>query len=208
VLTISRLSRWSIAYYEKTANEAKQAAMDRQAAGGELGEYYSEADTRAPTWIVAGDSSYVAELSGLSSAAVAGGFAHGDEVSAWLDEGIAPNGSSGRAFTKGSVHGFDLTFAAPKRVSLLRALTSGINEKVVAEAHIRAVNAAMDYLHQHAGYTRVHNPVTGKKDLQRLPGLWGSPTSTRRRGAGTGCRPARAHRQRLGRPIKRRLNAH
>ena len=29
----------------------------------------------------------------------------------------------------------------------------------------------MEYLHRHAGYTRVHNPVTGKKDLQRLPGL-------------------------------------
>ena len=29
----------------------------------------------------------------------------------------------------------------------------------------------MAYLHQHAGYTRVHNPLTGKKDLQRLPGL-------------------------------------
>ena len=28
----------------------------------------------------------------------------------------------------------------------------------------------MDYLHQHAGYTRVHNPLTGQKDLQRLPG--------------------------------------
>ncbi len=29
----------------------------------------------------------------------------------------------------------------------------------------------MTYLHQHAGYTRVHNPLTGDKDLQRLPGL-------------------------------------
>ena len=29
----------------------------------------------------------------------------------------------------------------------------------------------MEYLHQHAGYTRVHNPITGNKDLQRLPGL-------------------------------------
>ena len=28
----------------------------------------------------------------------------------------------------------------------------------------------MAYLHQHAGYTRVHNPLTGQKDLQRLPG--------------------------------------
>jgi hypothetical protein len=57
VLTISRLSRWSIAYYEKTANEAKQAAMDRRAAGGGLGEYYSEGDTRVPTWVVPGTRS-------------------------------------------------------------------------------------------------------------------------------------------------------
>ena len=29
----------------------------------------------------------------------------------------------------------------------------------------------MEYLTAHAGYTRVHNPVTGEKDLVRLPGL-------------------------------------
>lgn len=47
MLTISRLGRWSINYYEKTANEAKSAAMDRQSANGGLGEYYSEnADPR------------------------------------------------------------------------------------------------------------------------------------------------------------------
>ena len=38
-------------------------------------------------------------------------------------------------------------------------------------AHVRAVDAAMTYLHEHAGYTRVHNPLTGTKDLERLPGL-------------------------------------
>jgi hypothetical protein len=114
LLTISRLSRWSIAYYEKTANEAKQAAMDRQAAGGGLGEYYSEGDTRMPTWIVAGDAARVAELTGLGGAALAGGCADGDLATAWLDDGIAPNRATGRVFTKGSVHGFDLTFAAPK----------------------------------------------------------------------------------------------
>ncbi|SBS77468.1 ATP-dependent exoDNAse (Exonuclease V) alpha subunit-helicase superfamily I member-like protein [uncultured Mycobacterium sp.] len=171
MLTISRLSRWSIAYYEKTANEAKQSAMDRQAANGGLGEYYSEGDTRVPTWMVAGDAARVAELTGLSESAVAGGFAEGDDATVWLDDGIAPNGASGRAFTKESVHGFDLTFAAPKSVSLVRALTNDIAEKAVSEAHTRAVAAALDYLHQHAGYTRVHNPLTGKKDLQRLPGL-------------------------------------
>ncbi|WP_373145944.1 MobF family relaxase [Mycobacterium marinum] len=173
MLTISRLSRWSIAYYENTANEAKQSAMDRHAAGGGLGEYYSEADTRVPTWIVSGDAARVAELTGLTGAAVAGGFADGQLATAWLDNGIAPNGAGGRALTKESVHGFDLTFAAPKSVSLVRALTSDINEKVVAEAHMRAVKAALDYLHQHAGYTRVHNPLTGNKDLIGLPGLVG-----------------------------------
>jgi conjugative relaxase-like TrwC/TraI family protein len=173
MLTISRLSRWSIAYYEKTANDAKQAAMDRETAGGGLGEYYSEGDTRAPTWIVVGDAARVAELTGLSGAAVAGGFVDSEAATAWLDDGIAPNRAAGRPFGKASVHGFDLTFAAPKSVSLLRALTTDVNDKVVAEAHMRAVHAAMDYLHQHAGYTRVHNPVTGKKDLQRLPGLVG-----------------------------------
>ena len=122
MLTISRLRRWSIAYYEKTANEAKQAAMDRQAAGGGLGEYYTEGDTRVPTWIVAGDADRVAELTGLSGAALTGGFADGDVATAWLDDGIAPNQATGQAFTEKSVHGFDLTFAAPKSVSLLRAL--------------------------------------------------------------------------------------
>lgn len=29
----------------------------------------------------------------------------------------------------------------------------------------------MEYLAAHAGYTRVHNPVTGQKDLVKLPGL-------------------------------------
>jgi conjugative relaxase-like TrwC/TraI family protein len=78
---------------------------------------------------------------------------------------------AGRGFTKGSVHGFDLTFAAPKSVSLLRALTDDIADKAMQAAHARAITAAMTYLHQHAGYTRVHNPLTGAKDVQRLPGL-------------------------------------
>ena len=65
----------------------------------------------------------------------------------WLDDGQAPNGATGRAFTDKSVHGFDLTFAAPKSVSLLRALTDDIAEKVLAAAHTKAVHAAMAYLH-------------------------------------------------------------
>jgi conjugative relaxase-like TrwC/TraI family protein len=173
VLTISRLTRWSIRYYNDTADTAKQAGRDRQAANGGLGEYYSEADTRIPTWIITGDRVSVADLCGLDGAALAGGAVDTAVAEAWLDDGIAPNGEQGRAFTARSVHGFDLTFAAPKSVSLVRALTDEVAEKVLAAAHEKAIQAAMAYLHEHAGYTRVHNPVTGMKDLQRLPGLVG-----------------------------------
>ncbi len=173
MLTISRLSRWSINYYNDTARQAAQDSLDRQRANGGLGEYYSEGDTRAPTWLIAGDAARTVELVGLDGRAADGGTADPDVVQRWLDDGIAPNGQAGRAFTKGSVHGFDLTFAAPKSVSLLRALTDDRAEKAMRAAHQRAITAAMTYLHQHAGYTRVHNPVTGMKDLQRLSGLVG-----------------------------------
>jgi conjugative relaxase-like TrwC/TraI family protein len=126
-----------------------------------------------PTWIVVGDTAAVGELTGLDAAALHGGFADTAVAARWLDDGIAPNGASGRAFTTGSVHGFDLTFAAPKSVSLLRALTDDIGEKTMLGAHQKGIDAAMTYLHQHAGYTRMHNPLTGKKDLLRLPGLVG-----------------------------------
>ena len=43
--------------------------------------------------------------------------------------------------------------------------------KAIADAHTTALAEAMEYLAAHAGYTRVHNPHTGEKDLVRLPGL-------------------------------------
>ena len=43
--------------------------------------------------------------------------------------------------------------------------------KAAVDAHNTAGREALEYLHTHAGYTRVHNPVTGMKDLVRLPGL-------------------------------------
>jgi hypothetical protein len=96
VLTISRLSLWSIAYYEKTANEAKQATMDRKSAGGGLGEYYSEGDTRVPTWMVAGDAVKVGELTGLTCAALASGFVDGERPRGSTRES-PPTGPGGAA---------------------------------------------------------------------------------------------------------------
>jgi conjugative relaxase-like TrwC/TraI family protein len=169
VLTISRLSRWSIRYYNATADEAGHAAT--LSSSGGLGEYCSDDDTRVPTWIVVGDTEIVRAATGLGGAALDGGHADTSTAARWLDDGTAPNGATGRTFTQKSVHGFDLVFAAPKSVSLLRALTDDVAEKVMANAHASAVKEAMMYLHAHAGYTRVHNAITGEKDIQRLPGL-------------------------------------
>jgi len=61
--------------------------------------------------------------------------------------------------------------AAPKSLSLLRAYGDDVVQKAVLDAHNTGVREAMEYIHTHAGYTRVHNNITGRKDLQRLPGL-------------------------------------
>lgn len=146
--------------------------MDRRSANGGLGEYYTEGETRGAVWMVAGDAERAAGLVGLRAEQRAGGVADLDAVARWLDDGVAPNGASGRRFAERHNHGFDLTFCAPKSVSVLRALdTGGVVAKAVVEAHSAGIAAALEYLHRHAGYTRVHNPETGMKDLVRLPGL-------------------------------------
>lgn len=172
VLTIAKLGRWSVSYYVDTAREATAAARDDRARNGGLGEYYSESETRMPTWLVAGEEPIrAAELVGLTRGDALGGDADLDVVTRWLDDGVAPCGEVGRAFRAGSVHGFDLTFCAPKSMSLLRALGDDVTDKAVADAHAYAIGEAMKYLAEHAGYTRVHNPHTGRKDLVRLPGI-------------------------------------
>jgi conjugative relaxase-like TrwC/TraI family protein len=172
VLTISKLKRWSINYYIDTARAAESAGHDSARAGGGLGEYYCEHETRTPTWLLTGDTHTVAKSVGLTDAQRAGGKADAELVARWLDDGIAPNGARGRAFGQRGVHGFDLTFCAPKSVSLVRALRADdVVAKAIADAHTTALSEAMEYLAAHAGYTRVHNPHTGRKDLARLPGL-------------------------------------
>ena len=137
MLTIARLTKYSIKYYNDTADAPKQAAMDRQQANGGLAEYYSEGETRIPTWLVVGDKQLISHATGLTDAELEGGDANTDDVRIWLDDGQSPNGKASREFTDNSVHGFDLTFAAPKSVSLIRALTDDIAEKVLATAHTR-----------------------------------------------------------------------
>ena len=78
--------------------------------------------------------------------------------------GWRPTVQCGRGFGGRAVHGFDLTFCAPKSVSLIRAVRGDdVAEKAIADAHTTAMSEAMEYLAAHAGYTRVHNPVTRRK---------------------------------------------
>ena len=171
MLTVAKLSLWSVNYYNDTARAVGDAVADRQKANGGLAEYYAERDTRTPVWACAGDVRAVAEAVGLGASERAGGDADPDAVARWLDSGVAPNGECGRAHGKGGVHGFDLTFCAPKSVSLVRVFGNDVADKAVNAAHQTAIAEALEYLSAHAGYTRVHNPVTGEKDLQKLPGL-------------------------------------
>jgi conjugative relaxase-like TrwC/TraI family protein len=172
VLTVAKLSLWSVNYYNDTARAVGLAAKDGVSAGGGLGEYYSERDTRTPVWTCVGDARVAAGLVGLSDVQRAGGDADPEVVARWLDAGVAPSGDCGRAHGKSGVHGFDLTFCAPKSVSLWRAVRGDeVADKAVVAAHTAAISEALEYLAAHAGYTRVHNPITGEKDLQKLPGL-------------------------------------
>ncbi len=86
-------------------------------------------------------------------------------------EGEVPDGSGlrlGRRTVDGGIHhrpGRDLTFSAPKSVSL--AALIGGDDRIV-EAHSRAVGRALDWFERNAAETRVQDPATGR--MARVPG--------------------------------------
>ncbi len=137
---------------------------------------------------VLGDARVAADLVGLSDGERSGGGDADPEVVArWLDDGVVPSGGEcGRAHGKHAVHGFDLTFfAPPKSVSLVRVFGDDVIDKAVSVAHQTAIGEALEYLSAHAGYTRVHNPITGEKKICRSCRVWWRrPTSMRPRGRG------------------------
>ena len=64
--------------------------------------------------------------------------------------------------------GVDITFSAPKSVSL-QALVKG-DERVI-RAHDEAVRATLDMIERDLLVTRVHNPATGKRERRRAQGM-------------------------------------
>ena len=118
--------------------------LEKVAEGAE--DYYSGEGEVAGRWM--GDA--VAEL-GLS------GEVGADQLTAML---TADNPASGEPLGlravggRGPVPGFDLTFSAPKSVSLLWGLGGPVAGVEVNAAHRTAVEAALGYLQQEACWTR------------------------------------------------------
>ncbi|HEU4943704.1 MAG TPA: MobF family relaxase, partial [Solirubrobacterales bacterium] len=118
--------------------------LEKVAEGAE--DYYSGEGEAAGQWM--GDAA--AEL-GLS------GEVGGDQLTAMLTGRSPVDGSllGLRAVGgRGPVPGFDLTFSAPKSVSLLWGLGGPVAGVEVNAAHRAAVDAALDYLQQEACWTR------------------------------------------------------
>ncbi len=119
--------------------------LEKIAEGAE--DYYSGEGEVAGQWT--GDASRELELSGEVGA---------DQLTAMLTgrnpiDGSPLLGSQG-VRGKGSVPGFDLTFSAPKSVSLTWALGGPEAGQAVMEAHHRSVQAALAYMQRQACWTR------------------------------------------------------
>ena len=143
MLTIGKMHGQSVAYYESTVDEAASSHG-----------YYSEAGS-APgqAWVKGADAAEYARLLGVEQ----GQALSGERVKNWFNNVTSPKGEKlGRALREDGVPGFDLTFCAPKSVSVLWGL-SGRDEvrQAVDEAHAVAVATALDYLESHAAYTRM-----------------------------------------------------
>jgi conjugative relaxase-like TrwC/TraI family protein len=128
-------------------------SIGKLAAGGE--DYYLEAVAAGVEdyYLGAGEAPGV-WLAGAEALCLEGEVAP-EDLRAVL-EGRAPDGEQLAATPPGRprVPGFDLTFSAPKSVSLLHALGSPSVQSEVVAAHEEAVAAALGYLERHAAFLR------------------------------------------------------
>jgi conjugative relaxase-like TrwC/TraI family protein len=132
VLSIGKLTGGadSARYYER-----------RVASGRE--DYYTGRGESAGRWT--GDG---ARLLGLEGEVAAG------ELEALLVGGTAPGSGEPLRLTATSVQGFDLTFSAPKSVSVLYAVGEEDVRRAVVDAHEQAVEQALGYLEREAVQVR------------------------------------------------------
>lgn len=130
MLNIGRMGPRSHRYY-----------LDHVARGAE--DYYLGRGEAPGEWLGAGARQF-----GLD------GQVTGDQLSAVLDARDPTTGEVLSNHPARKVPGFDLTFRAPKSVSLLWSLTDQPTSEAVRAAHDRAVAAAVGYLERHAARSR------------------------------------------------------
>src|SRR5450432_3158818 len=134
VLSSAKIGRTSWRYYQ--ASVAVGAC-----------EYYLGAGETPGVWVGRG----LAQL-GLEP----GGEVSEQQLEAVFARGLHPvtGEALGRGWRADAVTGYDLTFSAPKSVSVLWALGGATAQTQVAQAHRAAVNAAISYLDTHAALSR------------------------------------------------------
>lgn len=129
---------------------AEEYYLSQVAAGIE--DYYSEGREAPGRWL-----SRSAELLGLD------GPVDGQDLRAVLRGHDPTTGDPLHRAHNRSTPGWDLTFRAPKSVSLLWGLGERDVAHAVADAHHAAVATALDYLERTAGFTR-----TGRNGVNRV----------------------------------------
>ncbi|PVY22500.1 MobF family relaxase, partial [Williamsia muralis] len=155
MLTISKLDARSIDYYE--------SELEQKEGRGLLDDgYYREGGDSVPeAWIAArlGEDESAVAAAAVGPGVKRGQLLEASETRAWLGECKSCDGerSLGRAPSEKSVRGFDLTFAAPKSVSMVWALGDDETRMKVESAVTEARQMALSYLAEHAGYSRLHD---------------------------------------------------
>ena len=122
-----------------------QADYYLQAVGQGIEDYYTGLGEAPGRWL--GAASAELELHGEVEADALRAVLNGNRA-----DGSAPLTRSGQGRQR--VPGFDLTFSAPKSVSLLFGLADPEVSRAVREAHEAAVHAALDYMERHAAIGR------------------------------------------------------
>lgn len=133
------LDRFGLCVVDRVGGGREEYYLSQVASGVE--DYYLGSGEAAGVWMGAG----VGAL-GL------GGEVDGDDLRAVL-AGVAPSGGA-LARPGRRTPGFDLTFSAPKSVSILNALGDATVAAAVLAGHDEAVRQAMGYLERHACFTR------------------------------------------------------
>lgn len=188
MLTYSKISQHSLAYYEQQVRESRSPDRERSAAvGADLHDYLSEAGEAPPeafvvgseceagAWAWAGRPS-LAHSAGEGRAGAEQGLGivdgqqlESEQVTRWFGSGQAPGIEGqqlGREFGERTIHGYDLTCNAPKSVSLLWAFGSNRERDAVERAHDVAVRDALEHLSAHTALSRARD---GHGELHSVP---------------------------------------